>query len=118
MKKNPIIALCHQKSCHQKYICAHFYDLLLLLMTGYSVTMTSHQGKKKMTCVIFLLYLYFTDHRKKRDADLLNIHKFEQVPVVLNNISDNISPKSLDSLIMNRKTGKMWNILRTKVVKH
>ena len=32
-----------------------FYDLLLLLRTDYSVTMTSHQGKKKMASVIFLL---------------------------------------------------------------
>ena len=37
------------------YLCS-FYDLLLLLRTNYSVTMTSHQRKKKMTCVIFLLY--------------------------------------------------------------
>ena len=70
-RKTSIIALFHQKSCNLKYICAHF-DLLLLLRTDYSVTMTSHQGKKKMTCVTFLLYLYFTEHRKKRDVVLLH----------------------------------------------
>ena len=106
------------KILQPKIYLRSFYDLLLLLRTDYSVTMTSHQGKKKMTCVIFLLYLYFTEHRKKRDVVLLYIHKFEQVPVMLNNVSDNISPRSLDSLIMNQKTGKMRNILRTGFRKH
>ena len=56
-----------------------FYDLLLLLRTDYSVTMTSHQGKKKMTCVVFLLYLYFTEHRKKQDVVLLYIFAFHSI---------------------------------------
>ena len=60
------------------YLCS-FYDLLLLLRTDYSVTMTSHQGKKKMTCVTFLLYLYFTEHRKKRDVVLLYIFVFHSI---------------------------------------
>ena len=50
-----------------------------------------------------------------KDPKYDTFHKFEQVPVVLNNISDGISPKSLDSLIMNLKNGKMWNISGTNL---
>ena len=45
------------KSLQPKIYLRSFYDLLLLLRTDYSVTMTSYQGKKKITCAIFLLYL-------------------------------------------------------------
>ena len=60
------------------YLCS-FYDLLLLLRTNYSVTMTSHHGKKKMTWLIFLLHLYFTEHRKKQDGVLLYIFIFHSI---------------------------------------
>ena len=53
------------KMLQPKIYLRSFYELLLLLATDYSVTMTSHQEKKKMTFLIFLLYLYFTEQRKK-----------------------------------------------------
>ena len=67
------------KILQPKIYLRSFYDLLLLLRTDYSVTMTSHQGKKKMTYVTFLLYLYFTEHRKKRDVVLLYIFVFHSI---------------------------------------
>ena len=67
------------KILQPKIYLRSFYDLLLLLRTDYSVTMMPHQGKKKMTCVIFLLYLYFIEYRKKQDVVLLNIFVFHSI---------------------------------------
>ena len=67
------------KNLQPKIYLRSFYDLLLLLRTDYSVTMTSHQGKKKVTCDIFLLYLYFTEHRRKQDVVLLYIFVFHSI---------------------------------------
>ena len=67
------------KILQPKIYLRSFYDLLLLLRTDYSVTMTSHQGKKKVICDIFLLYLYFTEHRKKQDVVLLYIFVFHSI---------------------------------------
>ena len=67
------------KMLQPKIYLRSFYELLLLLRTDYSVTMTSYQGKKKMTCVVFLLYLYFTEHRKKQDVVLLYIFAFHSI---------------------------------------
>ena len=66
------------KILQPKIYLRSFYDLLLLIRTDYSVTMTPHQGKK-MTCMIFLLYLYFTEHKKKRDVVLLYIFVFHSI---------------------------------------
>ena len=66
--KKPHHCFVSSKILQRKIYLRSFYDLILLLRTDYSVTMTSHQGKKKLTCVIFLLYLYFTEHRRKRDV--------------------------------------------------
>ena len=77
--KKPHHCFVSSKILQRKIYLRSFYDLILLLRTDYSVTMTSHQGKKKMTCVIFLLYLYFTEHRKKRDVVLLYIFVFHSI---------------------------------------
>ena len=65
------------KNLQPKIYLRSFYDLLLLLRIDYSVTMTSHQEKKKMTCVIFCVI--FTEHRKKRDVALLYIFVFHSI---------------------------------------
>ena len=61
------------KNVQPKIYLRLFYELLLLLMTDYSVTMKSHQGKKKMTFLIFLLYLYFTEQRKKPERSTVSL---------------------------------------------
>ena len=67
------------KVLQPKIYLGSFYDLLLLLRTNYSATMTSHQGKKKITCVMLFLYLYFTKHRKKQNVVLLYIFVFHSI---------------------------------------
>ena len=56
-----------------------FYDLLLSLRTGYSVTMTSHQGKKKNDPRNIFALSLFTEHRKKRHVVLLYIFVFHLI---------------------------------------
>ena len=76
---NPRHCFVSSKMLQPKIYLRSFYELLLLLATDYSVTMTSHQEKKKMTFLIFLLYLYFTEQRKKWDVLLLYILVFDSI---------------------------------------
>ena len=45
--KKPHHCFVSSKILQRKIYLRSFYDLILLLRTDYSVTMTSHQGKKK-----------------------------------------------------------------------